>query len=280
MGRGDRSRSERSRLRAEIGVAYGRGIQRPPLLPRREPRRYQVPGLAGRRVPLRSRYARPQPLACAPDRDGRVPEDGQRRGAQTPQCGCRFAGLRDREGGLLRRRSGPVARRHLRLRRFAGVQRQGHGRRRRTGDRQARKGGHGRRSRRGLRDRPAGKGSFDQGRLLLAQRREVLRTHRRTRQEDGRLQAHPRRDRFGRHLLQRRIDHRRGAGIRPLGRQRLHRPPDGRRADGGRGRPQTALLVLGDLQLLHGDRQVPRGPHALGQHRQGIQPRRSTAPGK
>ena len=43
--------------------------------------------------------------------------------------------------------------------------------------------------------------------------------------------------------------------------------------DAEHGCPQAALLVLGHLQLLHGDRQVPRGAHAVGQHRQGLQPR-------
>lgn len=50
------------------------------------------------------------------------------------------------------------------------------------------------------------------------QRRKVLREDRLADRKDPRIQAHPHRDRFGRHLLERRIDHRRGAGVRPLGR--------------------------------------------------------------
>ena len=60
--------------------------------------------------PLRERYAHPQPLARTSDRSGRVPEGGQRRGAETPQLGRRFAGLLDREGGLHGRRPRRAAR--------------------------------------------------------------------------------------------------------------------------------------------------------------------------
>ena len=65
---------------------------------------------------------------------------------------------------------------------------------------------------------PLVKGLSQQRRLLLAQRREVLREDRLADRKDPRVQAHPYRDRLGRHFLERRIDHRRGAGVRPLGR--------------------------------------------------------------
>ncbi len=95
--------------------------------------------------------------------------------------------------------------------------------------------------------------------------------------QDQRVQAHPHRDRLGQHLRQLRFDHRRGAGVRPLGRSRLPRTPDGRRRGRRAGRTQAALLVLGQLQLLHRDRQIPRGAHAVGQHRQGLQPSKNCA---
>jgi len=197
----------------------GRRIQRPSLLPRREPRRHQVSGLAGRRVPLRTGYTRTQPLARTSDRKRRMPQGGKRRGAEDPQRRHRFARLLHRVGGFHRRRPRHAAWRDMHSGRPADLLRSENGRRSRARTGEDRKRGHRQRGcpHRVL-HRPAGQGPLDQRRLLLAQRREVLRPHRRADPQDQRVQAHPRGDRIGSDLRQLRFDHRRGAGLRPFGR--------------------------------------------------------------
>ena len=149
----------------------GRRFQRPALLPRREPRGHQVPGLAGRRVPLRTRYARAQPLARTPDRERRMPQGGKRRGTENPQRRCRLARLLHRVGGFFGGRPRHAAQGHL----YSGCRdhllRRENGQCRRARPGESRKGGH----RQGgcphrILHRPAGKRAFVERRFLLAQR--------------------------------------------------------------------------------------------------------------
>lgn len=70
-------------------------------------------GSPGRRVPLRTRYARAQPLARTPDRERRMPQGGKRRGTENPQRRRRLARLLHRVGGFLSRRPRHAAQGHL-----------------------------------------------------------------------------------------------------------------------------------------------------------------------
>ena len=106
------------------------------------------------------------------------------------------------------------------------------------------------------------------GRLLRRRRRTaVLQDHRRVRPGGQGVAQGEIRDRLGRNVPEQRFDHYAGVGLHARGRTRIPRKTDGSRAERRRGCPDHPLLDGGQLQLLHGDGQVPCRTYAVGQHR-------------